>query len=110
MNPNTRIRLENLTEDHCEQIIDAYKSLGLKVNDLTMNPAAMAHSIQDELRQRHSIEYRPDGISQNKLDFELGYAEDGCEYLHIIVRALSSDITTITEEFDKKIRELFTDS
>ncbi len=111
MNPNTRIRLEDLTEDHCKQIIGAYKSLGLKVNDLAMNPTAMVSSIQNELRRGDDLEYRPDGISQNKLDFELGYADDDCQYLHVKARALSSDnATRIAEEFDKKMRELFADS
>jgi len=103
-NPNTRIRVENLTEAHCEAILDAYESCGLRIS--ASSPLSLL-TAKDYLEERRSIEFRPDGRTQNKLDFDLKSGEDDKRYIHLTARPLSEKkCSQIQEDFDKKIRAL----
>lgn len=105
--PNTRIHLKSITPADCTAILDAYQALGLHVNHSAMNPEYMALSLREGL-ECDSVEYRPDGHSQNKLDFVAYRAGDGRTYLHVRARPLDRpDCAELSDRFDKEIRRLF---
>jgi hypothetical protein len=108
MRPNTRIRLEDLTAEDCRQILEIYRQTGLRILESIMDPEHIARELKDTLPESRYIEYRPDGRSQNKLDFGVYSADDGEEYLHVEVRPLDSeDSASIIEKFDRQVRALF---
>ena len=105
--PNTRVKLGDITEAHCQAILDAYQGIGLHVNQAALNARHLALTLPGELVIYSSAEYRPDTRSQNKLDFE-ACSVDGQKYLHVQARPLDAhNGAELSDRFDKKMRELF---
>ena len=107
MRPNTGLTLRQITEAHCQAILDAYQGLGLRVNQTALDAQHLARTLPEELERFGSVEYRPDIISQNKLDFEAVPKGDHT-YLHVQARPLDApNAKELSDAFDRKMTELF---
>jgi hypothetical protein len=108
-NPNTRIRLDDLTTSDCAKILEVYKNYGLKVIDNVMTPSNICNTVKHELERSYSVEYTPDCMTENKLIFELrNYYEDKRFYLNVTIYPnAGNDSRKISDNFDKELRNTF---
>ena len=116
MEPNTRLKLEELTDAHLQKVIEIYKSLGLICDE---NPfkRLSADFVKKEIRSFGSLEIRPViSMDIGKMHLEDRLSSDGQTYFHVSIgfnhsfyASQNVDTTKIKEQFDKAMEDEFYD-
>ena len=107
MEPNTKLTLEELTDEHLEKVIDFFRSSGLD----WYGEIPLAHEVKEELESRNGTEFRSTiaiDISKLIVDKRHSYQDDQ-DYLHFSI-SYGQDANApenADKSFDKKIRGEF---
>jgi len=103
--PNTKLQLDDITQDDLTKTVEIYQSLGFKTS-MPAKYIVTLSTIQEELGRFRSVEIRPRILSQAKLDYRLK-SEGDKRYLHVQFYPDINDDEENISEFDRKMREEF---
>jgi hypothetical protein len=104
MDPNTRVALTELSDEHLEKIVDIYRSVGLAWDQET----PIADEVRDELEIRMEAEFRPTMVDISKM--LIGQRPfSGKDYVHIYItyNGRANAPNDADKIFDQRIRKEF---
>ena len=114
--PNTKIRLEELTDEHLKRIITVYRSLGFPCNDNVLD-GVDADCVREEVGEYGFLELRPAPSTSSHLTFNRRCGDGDTPYVHveaekdsryrIMYKMDDEHFETLLEDFDNAMREEF---
>ncbi len=113
---NTKIKLEDFTDEYLRKIVELYRSLGFPCNDNVLD-GVDANFVKKEVSKYNFLELRPAPATDSHLIFEIRYGGGNTPYLHLVAqkdkrwRILykmdDEHFANLSQDFDNAMREAF---
>ena len=105
MNPNTRITLAELKDEHLEKVIDIYRSIGLTWDQ----KVPLANEVRGELEFKMETEFRPTKMDISKmLITQKPFSRTDYIHVYITYNHHANAPDNANKIFDQIIRQKFT--